>query len=151
MAAFGKARAAWQAEDEEDWFSAQGFYAHAIAPVNHVADRAVIATTKQHEPACRLVTRAGLKIPLARVYGMERLGPQKKRNILEAALARNPNAEVHFFEDRIATLNKMTDLPRLKLHLVDWGYNLPAERAEAAAHARMDILSADEFASMLQR
>lgn len=150
MAAFGKARAAWQAEDPEDWFSAQGFYAHAIAPVNRVADRAVIATTKQHESACRLVTRAGLEIPLARVYGMERLGPQKKRNVLEAVLERNPQAQVHFFEDRIATLHKMTDLPRLELHLVDWGYNLPEERAQAAGHARMDLLSADEFAAMLQ-
>lgn len=151
MAAFGKARAAWQAEDLQDWFSAQGFYAHAIAPVNHVADRAVIATTKQHESACRLVTRAGLEIPLARVYGMERLGPRKKRNIVEAVLERNPQARVHFFEDRIATLDKMTDLPRLELHLVDWGYNLSEERARAAGHARMDLLNADQFAALLQR
>lgn len=151
MAAFGQARAAWQAADPDGWFNAQGFYAHAIEPVNRVADRAVIATTKQHEFACRLVTHAGLQIPLPRVYGMERLGPQKKRNVLEAVLERNPQAQVHFFEDRIATLNKMTDLPRLALHLVDWGYNLPQERAAAAASAHMDLLDAEQFASMLQR
>ena len=150
MAAFGKARALWQAADPDGWFNAQGFYAHAIEPVNRVADRAVIATTKQHEFACRLVTHAGLNIPLPRVYGMERLGPKKKRNILEAVLERNPDAQVHFFEDRIATLNKMVDLDRLELHLVDWGYNLPAERDQAAASARMDLLNPDQFASMLQ-
>ena len=45
----------------------------------------------------------------------------------------------------------MTDLPRLELHLVDWGYNLSEERARAAGHARMDLLNADQFAALLQR
>lgn len=147
---FGESRAAWQASDNDAWFDAQGFYPHTLAPVNGVADRAIIATTKQNEFACKLVTRAGLKVPLPRVYGLERLGPQKKRNVLEELLRRNPTAQVHFFEDRIRTLQKLHDLPRLHLHLVDWGYNLPAERATADASTDMDLLTPESFAALLE-
>ena len=94
---FGESRAAWQASDSDAWFDAQG-YPHTLAPVNGVVDRAIIATTKQNEFACKLVTRAGLKVLLPRVYGLERLGPQKKRNVLEELLRRNPTAQVHFFK-----------------------------------------------------
>ncbi|MEM7408548.1 MAG: hypothetical protein AAF458_24905 [Pseudomonadota bacterium] len=146
---FGDARVAWRDSAPEDWYGAQGFYEHTLAPVNAVASRSIIATTKQHSSACKLVTRAGLDVPLPRVYGLERLGPQKKRNVLEALIERNPEGTVHFFEDRLATLRKLTDLPRLELHLVDWGYNLPEERAQAAASADMDLLDADAFAAML--
>ena len=39
-----------------------------------------------------------------------------------------------FFEDRIRTLQKLHDLPRLHLHLVDWGYNLPRARRHRRQH-----------------
>jgi phosphoglycolate phosphatase-like HAD superfamily hydrolase len=150
MNGFGVARAAWRDADPQGWFDAQGFYEHTFASVNAVADRAIIATTKQNAFACRLVERAGLQVPLPRVYGLERLGPRKKRTVLEELERRNPHAVVHFFEDRIATLEKLTDLPRTKLHLVDWGYNLEQHRERARASEHMDLLSPESFAALIQ-
>jgi hypothetical protein len=147
---FGESRAIWQAADNDAWFDAQGFFPHSLAPVNGVADRAIIATTKQNEFACKLVERAGLRVPLTRVYGLERLGPQKKRFVLDELLRRNPNGEVHFFEDRIRTLQKLHDLPRTHLHLVDWGYNLAGDRDQAEESEFMDLLTPATFAALLE-
>jgi hypothetical protein len=118
--------------------------------VNAVADRSIIATTKQNAFACRLVERARLDIPQSRVFGLERLGPQKKRAVLEEMARRNPHAEIHFFEDRIATLEKLTDLQRTHLHLVDWGYNLESHRERARQNQNMDLLTPQTFAALVQ-
>lgn len=147
---FGSARDAWVAEDLEAWFGAQGFYPGMPEAVNIVADRAVIITTKQDRFAKELVARAGIRIAPERVYGLDRLGRDGKRGVLAAFRAANPGATIHFFEDRVATLEKLVQVEGLQLHLVDWGYNTEEQRARASASEHMDLLDRAALAALLE-
>lgn len=150
LAMFGSARDVWVKSDLESWFGEQGFYAGTPEAVNAVAERAIIITTKQYRFAVELVSRAGIQIAPERVYGLEQLGKQGKRGVLEAFMAHNPGAQMHFFEDRLATLKKLVQIENLHLHLVDWGYNTEAERAQASESAHMDLLSVSDFDQLLR-
>ena len=58
---------------------------------------------------------------------------------------------LHFVEDRLATLRKVVQDGRLadwNLYLVDWGYNTPEERAQAAAEG-IRVISTEQFAKLL--
>jgi phosphoglycolate phosphatase-like HAD superfamily hydrolase len=148
-AMFGAARDEWLAESEDDWLAAQGFYPGVPEAVNLVAERAVIITTKQYRFAVELVKLAGINISADRVYGLEKL-TNGKRGVLEDFLTANQGATAHFFEDRLATLNKMTDMPTLQRYLVDWGYNTPGERDAARDDKRIDVLDDAAFRSLLE-
>ena len=148
---FGAARDEWLAENCDSWLDAQGFYPGIVDAINRVAARAVIITTKQHRFALELVARAGINIAPDCVFGLERLGNGGKKSVLEDLLAANPQAEVHFFEDRLKTLERVVDLARTRLYLVDWGYNTPDERAEGEAMSAVQLISLSGFAELLEQ
>lgn len=149
-AMFGEARDVWLKADEESWLAAQGFYDGVPSAINHVADRAIIITTKQYRFAVELVKRAGINIGPDRVYGLEKLGTRGKRSVLEDLLSANPGAHAHFFEDRLATLNKMLDMEAVSRYLVDWGYNTQSEREEGAANPAIQLLTVSDFQALLE-
>ena len=56
-----------------------------------------------------------------------------------------------FLEDRFPTLDRLRDLERTRLYLVDWGYSTPAERERARHDADIEVLDGAGFASLLAR
>ena len=75
-----------------------------------------IITTKEDRFTRALVTRADLRVEPDRIYALEAFEGDGKRSVLEALAKEFPEARLHFFEDRYATLEKMRDLePRRAL------------------------------------
>lgn len=43
----------------------------------------------------------------------------------------------------------MPELSDWQLYLVDWGYNTPAERADAAAQPRVEVIDVKQFRALM--
>lgn len=146
---FAEARDRRRDEDLDAWFGVQGFYPGVVEAINALPAPRCIITTKEERFARALIERAGLEVEPERIYGLEAFENRGKRSVLEALAAEFPGATLHFFEDRLATLERMVDLPRTALYLVDWGYNTAAERARAADAPQVTVLDRTNFERVL--
>ena len=148
-ASFGKARDAWIAEDLESWLAAQGFYPGVVEAINAMSAPRCIITTKEDRFTRVLVERAGLQVDSERIYALESFEKGGKRSVLASLAEEFPHAQLHFFEDRFVTLDKIRDMEALKLYLVDWGYNTEKERARAADDTQIKVLNPNTFEALL--
>ena len=148
-ARFGAARDAWIESDLEGWLDAQGFYPGVVEAVNAMSALRCVITTKEDRFTRLLVERAGLDVPPERIYALEAFEGAGKRSVLESLAEEFPEAKLHFFEDRYSTLDRIRDLGRTDLYLVDWGYNTPAERERAGADSRIEVLDRVGFETVL--
>ena len=149
QAALSRARDHWIASAFDDWIAAQGFYAGVVASINALRAPRVVITTKPERFARQLARSAGLDIEDQRIFGLETIAAGSKRDVLESLLADEPGTRVHFFEDRLATLEPLTDMTSTQLYLVDWGYNTPEQSASAAANPDIKLLSLPQFKDLL--
>ena len=149
---FGAARDGWINDGTDSWIAAQGFYPGVVEAVNALsADRHVV-TTKQHRFTMLLAGNAGLEIPEHCIHALESFEGGSKRDVILSLQARTGGGHrVRFFEDRLPTLEGMTDLDGVDLYLVDWGYNTAQERAIAGAHDRIALIDSDAFEALLSR
>ncbi|CAM9578458.1 unnamed protein product, partial [Phaeothamnion confervicola] len=59
---------------------------------------------------------------------------------------------LHFFEDRVETLEAVTQDQRLQdvsLYLCDWGYSTPDQRLRGARNPRIEVIDRAAFAGVL--
>jgi phosphoglycolate phosphatase-like HAD superfamily hydrolase len=143
---FGAQRDKMIALDADRWLALNPFYDGMAALLSSAATRhdVFIVTTKQERFAGLLLGHHGVSLPPERVFGLER--NQAKPAILRALLTRPELAgrTFHFVEDRIETLREVIADPALnpvRLYLADWGYNTPAQRREAAAERRIEVVT----------
>jgi phosphoglycolate phosphatase-like HAD superfamily hydrolase len=148
---FDATRDAWIGSDLDGWLGVQHFYEGiaarlrtAIASPTHV----FVITTKEGKYAQLLLERNGVCLPSDRVWGKERARPKAE---LLKTLHRDQGAayrDIWFVEDRLKTLHAVeqhADLTEVGLFLATWGYNTPAEQAEAAADPRIHLLTLAQF------
>jgi phosphoglycolate phosphatase-like HAD superfamily hydrolase len=143
---FAAARDEMIARDESEWLRWNRFYPGIQELLARLLAREplFIITTKQERFATLLLRHNGLDLAADRIFGLEKkLG---KPRVLELLLARPElrGATFHFIEDRLETLKDAIALPALnavRLYLVDWGYNTPAQRDEAARTGRIRVVS----------
>ncbi len=155
LEAWGAARDAWIARDFPGWLAANGFYPGVLDALRQaivVGKPVYILTTKQERFVVALLDAAGMKLPPGRLFGLE--SGRKKEAVLEELCARPEYAggRVMFVEDRLATLERCLSRPALaslQLCLAAWGYNTEAERREAAANPRLQVMGLDEFNAAL--
>ena len=146
---FGQARDAWIEEDLNGWLRVQGFYPGVVEAINAMNSPRCIITTKEDRFTRILVERAGLDVPPERIYALESFEKGGKRSVLDALAAEFPEANLHFFEDRYVTLDKIRDMKEVALFLVDWGYNTERERQEARGDRQISVLNPAEFTALL--
>jgi len=147
---FGAIRDRLIAADEAAWLGWNDFYAGAAALLRAALHRhtVFILTTKQQRFAERLLAHQGLHVPDGHLFGLE---AGRSKPALLAALQARPalaGATFHFIEDRLDTLlDVVADdaLAAVRLYLADWGYNTPAQRREAAANNRIQVVALDAF------
>jgi phosphoglycolate phosphatase-like HAD superfamily hydrolase len=107
-----------------------------------------VITTKEGKYAQLLLERNGVSLPADRVWGKEHARP--KAEVL-TTLHRDLGVayrDIWFVEDRLKTLQSVEQRPDLAdvgLFLATWGYNTPAEQAQAAADPRIQTLSLPQF------
>ncbi len=95
---------------------------------------------------------ADVHIPLERIYSQTVSG-QPKAEVLVMLQEHHSGAKgLHFIEDKMGTLDKVSQDPRLRqwqLYLVDWGYNTPEERARAKASSRIQLINKEQFEALM--
>lgn len=137
----------WIEHDLDGWLAMHTFYSGVTEAINSVNHEICIITTKPHRFTVLLAERAGLKVGGERIFGLEAIAHGSKRDVIEKLLVER---DVHFFEDRLATLKRLKDLQRVKLYLADWGYNTQAERREANSDDDIALLDLDAFKQLLR-
>ncbi|MCZ6627185.1 MAG: HAD family hydrolase [SAR324 cluster bacterium] len=150
---FGAARDSLIAADQAQWLRWNRFYPGMGEALGAAIERhpLYIVTTKQERFVELLLGHHQLQLPSGRIFGLER--KRSKPEIL-TELTATPKLEggkFHFIEDRLDTLLKVMKLPALDqvaLYLVDWGYNTPAQREQAASTGRIKVVSMDQFRGM---
>ena len=113
-------------------------------------------TTKAERFARALLSSADPRLAQLTVIGREPGKPVPKPDILRRLADRaglGPDATgLWFMEDMLETLEAAGERPALagaRLFLCDWGYNTAADRAHAARHRRIRLLSLSQFAGPL--
>jgi phosphoglycolate phosphatase-like HAD superfamily hydrolase len=137
---FGATRDAWISSDLESWLAAHRFYPGALEFLrsSQQVARVVVITTKQTRFAQALLEGA---LPPEAVFGLET--GSKVGTLCDL---RDSDPDIHFVEDRLDTLLGVTEcseLPAVRLYLVDWGYTTSAQRREAGQHPRIRVLTHD--------
>jgi phosphoglycolate phosphatase-like HAD superfamily hydrolase len=145
-----RARDEWIARDEAGWLASHRFYPGVIERLRGLADaavRLVVVTTKEGRFARKLLTRQGLELEPAQVYGKEARRP--KRTILLELVAGGDARRLWFVEDRLRTLEDVKTeqaLAGVRLFLAAWGYNTEEDREAARRDGRIVLLTLDRFA-----
>jgi phosphoglycolate phosphatase-like HAD superfamily hydrolase len=147
--AFGAARDAWLRDDEDGWLAAQNAYPGIVEAISALDAPLSIITTKEDRFTRKLVARFGMHVDADRIYALESFEGGGKRSVLEKLAAEFPGHRLHFFEDRLATLQTLCDTSLAQLYLVDWGYNTAPERALAASIDSIEVLNQQRFLAML--
>ncbi|KDO86210.1 hypothetical protein CISIN_1g024003mg [Citrus sinensis] len=149
----GKVRDEWMDTDFTTWIGANRLYPGVSDALKLASSRIYIVTSNQSRFVETLLRElAGVTITPDRLYG---LGTGPKVNVLKQ-LQKKPEHQglrLHFVEDRLATLKNVIKEPELdgwNLYLVDWGYNTPKERAEAASMPRIQLLQLSDFCTKLK-
>lgn len=97
---------------------------------------------------------ANVHIPMDRIYSQTVSG-QPKAEVLVMLQERHSDAVgMHFVEDKMGTLDKVAQDPRLQgwqLYLVDWGYNTAEERARAEASERITLINKEQFEALMTK
>jgi phosphoglycolate phosphatase-like HAD superfamily hydrolase len=148
---FDATRDAWIGSDLDGWLGVQHFYdgiAGRLRAVIGSPTQLFVITTKEGKYAHLLLERYGVSLPTDRVWGKERARPKAE---LLKSLHRDlgvATRDIWFVEDRLKTLHSVEQAPDLAavgLFLATWGYNTPAEQAEAAADPRIHPLTLAQF------
>lgn len=147
--AFGAARDQWLAQDEESWLAAQSAYPGIVDLINALDEPLCIITTKEDRFTRKLVARFGMRVDPERIYALESFEGGGKRSVLEKLAVEFPDHTLHFFEDRLATLETLRNTSLARLYLVDWGYNTASERACAQAAGGIEVLTREDFLSVI--
>ncbi|KAM7275332.1 hypothetical protein ACFE04_017198 [Oxalis oulophora] len=150
---FGNIRDEWMDSDLVSWIGANRFYPGVSDALKFASSKIYIVTTKQGRFAEALLRElGGVTIPPERIYG---LGSGPKVEVLKK-LQKQPEHQglnLHFVEDRLATLKNVVKEPELdgwNLYLGDWGYNTQNEREEVANIPRIQIIQLADFSKKLK-
>jgi len=133
---YGAVRDRWIREDAKGWLSLSPLYpgtAEALKGMPPEID-CYIVTTKQERYVAQLLAHNGVRFAAEHIFGLDR--GMAKESVLRELMERHPGRQLHFVEDRLATLKRLLaqrDFEMLQLHLASWGYNTEAERREAAS------------------
>ncbi len=153
---FGSTRDHWLRTDFQGWLQANRFYPGVAEMLKQrlrqSRPQVYILTTKQERFVFALAEHAGFKLERQNVFGLD-TGRSKKSHLLELVQKhKDTGEELCFIEDRLPTLEEMTEEPRLndlRLRLADWGYVTPDDVAKVSRIPRISSLSLDEFLSLL--
>lgn len=145
-----RGRDQWIEQDLAGWLSLHRFYPGVPERVKQVMASAVqlmIITTKEGRFVRHLLQQQGIDLSAEQIVGKEAKKP--KSHTLGELLARVPEAEIWFVEDRLKTLltvQQHLDLAGVRLFLADWGYNTAAERNLVGQDPEIQLLSLEQFA-----
>ncbi|KIZ05430.1 hypothetical protein MNEG_2528 [Monoraphidium neglectum] len=154
---FGRVRDDWIASDLAGWLAPNRIYpgvADAVRAALAGGDEVYVVTTKQARfTATLLRDMAGIDLPPERIHSTTVSGEPKSRVLARLAEQHPGAASYVFVEDKFSTLEKVIKAPetagKWRLFLVDWGYNTPPERQQAADNPGIELVGVQQFADLM--
>ena len=148
---FGNTRDAWIHESLDSWLAPQNPYPGTIEALKIALQKhtVLILTTKQERFVRAWLKHFSIDFPKDNIIGLDRKKPKEETL---AELVRDNKKNIHFVEDRLATLERIAQdatLKRVNLHYADWGYGTPAELEKARSLDCLDIISLSDFHDLL--
>ena len=154
--AFGKTRDKFIAEEFDTWLDLNPIYPgieeafQKLQQSNFERDNFFIITTKQERFVLEILKNKNLMVPKdENLYGLGNKIGSKADILLHLTQNRLKDGHrIHFVEDRVETLVKITETPgleKVKLYLVDWGYTTLEQKKIGEDNERIKIIGKDEF------
>jgi phosphoglycolate phosphatase-like HAD superfamily hydrolase len=147
---FGRTRDRWIETCPEEWLELHRFYPGVIEALRESMRKGpvYIVTTKQERFVSLLLDAVGVAFPSDHIYGLDR--GMKKEEVLRLLLAEHGarSSRIHFVEDRLDTLIRVTtcrDLAAVSLYFAEWGYARPEDSREARACSRITVWGLGDF------
>jgi hypothetical protein len=72
-----------------------------------------------------------------------------KRSVLATLAGEFPGHRLHFFEDRLATLQTLYDTSLAQWYLLNWRYNIASEGERAASVDSIEACDQERFCAIL--
>lgn len=158
VAYFGKTRDDLIAEDLSRWVGLNPVYPSVSACMSKLTEQSVdytIITTKQERFVRAILETNKIQPPPQEdIYDLENPYGLKPK-VLQALIDKYQPKEIHFVEDRFETLVGVLNtrgLERVKMYLVDWGYNTEQQREEAKRLSpRIQLIGGSDFQSLISQ
>lgn len=136
-ALFGETRDRWIAEHQQAWAAKNPLYPGVAEKLRAMGQNALwyVITTKQERFVQEIFRENDIELPAERLFGLDR--NLSKVEVLQLLLAKHPEHEIGFVEDRLPTLIKVAEEPSLsavKLVFALWGYNTDDDKRKARQH-----------------
>lgn len=146
-AIFSKIRDAWIDNALDEWVNMNPLFPGIADKLTALTEHPpwYIVTTKQERFVERILTSNRIQLPAARIFGLDR--NLSKAEVLFELQTRHPDFELHFVEDRLATLLDVLNtngLSKVKLFFADWGYNTAQDKIDAGKH-NIQSINLDDF------
>jgi phosphoglycolate phosphatase-like HAD superfamily hydrolase len=131
---FGEIRDQWINENMPEWVEMNPLFEGVAKKLQTLSTTNTwyIVTTKQERFVSYILEANHIQLPDSHIFGLDRnLG---KEAVLRGLQQQHSGQEIHFVEDRLATLVRFLNSPELrdiKLFFAEWGYNTREDKAEA--------------------
>ncbi len=145
---FGETRDRWIAEDVDDWVMMNPLFSTIAKKLQQLNEQTewYIITTKQERFVSQILNAAQIQLENHRIFGLDR--NMSKEAVLIELLAKHPQDEFYFVEDRLPTLLKVLKnkhLLEVKLFFATWGYNTDADKQQAKMLPKIELINLENF------
>jgi phosphoglycolate phosphatase-like HAD superfamily hydrolase len=133
---FGATRDQWIASDKTDWIVQNPLFPGLTEKLIRLTQNNIcyIVTTKQERFVKMILDANHIELGAEHIFGLDR--NLSKIAVLTLLQSRHPDQTLHFVEDRLPTLLKVTEHPELaaiQLSFAAWGYNTAEDKNQATA------------------
>ncbi len=143
---FGATRDSWIKQAPQQWLEMNPLFSGVKSRLKTLTDNTwYIITTKQKRFVENILQEQQINIDYQAIFGME--SKMSKQETLLKLLKKHPKQKIIFIEDRLPTLLNIKNnqqLQKIKLQLVDWGYNTDADK-EKALQNQIELITVDQF------
>jgi len=147
---FGETRDIWIQNDLDEWVTMNPLFPGIATKLKSLMahNDCYIVTTKQERFVEQILTANQIKFPEQKIFGLDR--QLNKSEVLLELQTLHPQSLLYFIEDRLPTLLNILQndkLQKIKLFLVDWGYNTEQDRLASGGKA-IKLITLDDFMAL---
>lgn len=145
---FGETRDNWINQDLTEWVTMNPLFPHVAEKLQKLNQNALwyIITTKLERFVSQILNACKIELAREKIFGLDR--NMSKETVLTELLAKHPQQEFYFVEDRLPTLFNVLSNDRLdsiKLFFAGWGYNTEHDKLRASKQPRIELIDIDDF------
>lgn len=145
---FGETRDNWINQNLDEWISMNPLFPSIAEKLQALNQESIwyIITTKQERFVTQILTAAQIELAEEKIFGLDR--NMSKEAVLTELLAKHPQQDFYFVEDRLPTLfNVLANdkLKSIKLFFARWGYNTKQDKQQASEQPHFELIDIADF------